>query len=523
MVETEKQISSEFGWLNSSSRYQSAKKNIMVSVLAQPLLLILTFGVRTVFIKTLGEEYLGLNGLYTNLLSFLSFAELGIGIAISAALYEPIAARNTKAINVLMIFFRKIYRIIAGIVFVGGIILTVALPYFINGTMPQFARIGFILFFMNSVVSYLLVTNRTLLAADQKQYINVLNQFAFSMVQQIVQVLILIYLHNFLLYLAIQIMCTLISNIWISIIVRKNYPFLNYNISEKISPKVLSKLKSNVLGMVSAKFGGIILTGTDNIILSSFIGLTIVGQYSNYMLIINGCVLVLSAILGGITATIGNLKSEKNKIIETQYFNNFFDLNALLISIISMGLTIFLIPFIKIWAGPDYILSWVISGLIVMTFFTNQLRQIGISYIVAYELFGRLKIKSIIEAGTNLIVSLLLVVVFKLGIMGVLIGTLLSNIVINYYWESKIVMSDALHASTKKQTVKMYLYTLGSAIVLFSLSYVSYVINSSFTYWITWILDLIIFMIMSFLVISVHLYKNKELRQLFFNKLLRRA
>lgn len=521
MPTTKESSNVQYGWLNTNSRSKSAKLNILVSLLAQPSTLILTFVVRTLFIKYLGQEYLGLNGLYTNLLSFLSFAELGIGVAIAAALYQPVAAKDISTINALMAFFTKVYRIIGSIVFIGGIILTLLLPSFIKGPMPDNAQVGFILFFMNSVASYFLVTNRTLLAADQRQYFNILNQFVFSLIQQIVQVLILVYLHSFLLYLVAQIICTISSNLWISIVVKTKYPFLNYKVKERVPSKILYRLKKNIVGMISAKFGGIVLTGTDNIILSTFIGLSIVGKYSNYMLIINGVTVVLGAVLGGITATIGNLKAEQNKNKEEKYFNNLFDANTLFILIISIGLSTFLVPFIKIWAGDDYLFSWVISALITFTFFTNQLRQVGISYIVAYELFGYLKIKSIIEAGTNLILSLCCVLFFKLGIIGVLCGTLLSNLLINYYWESKIVTRYALGTKINSLLKKMVTRTFIALILIFGLSYLSSKIDNIFDYRLTWLVDSSIFICVSGSLVIVSLYRNASLRNLLLKKFLR--
>lgn len=521
MAMIEKTNIEEYGWLNSNSRSKSAKRNILVSLLAQPLTLILTFIVRTFFIKYLGQQYLGLNGLYTNLLSFLSFAELGIGVAIAAALYQPVAEKDVKTINSLMIFFKKIYRIIGGIIFIGGIILTLLLPIFIKGKMPANAQLGFILFFMNSVSSYFLVTNRTLLAADQRQYLNVLNQFLFSLAQQIVQVLILVYLQSFVLYLVVQIISTILSNLWISIIVKKNYPFLNYKTKERVPDDTLHRMKNNIFGMMSAKFGGIVLTGTDNIILSTFIGLSIVGKYSNYMLIINGATVVLGAVLGGITATIGNLKADKDKYKAEKYFNNLFDANTLFILLISICLALFLVPFIKIWAGDQYVFSWIISALITFTFFTNQLRQVGISYIVAYELFGFLKIKSIIEACTNLILSLCFVLFLRLGIVGVLIGTLLSNLLVNYYWESRIVTRYALDINTSNQMKKMVMRTVIAFILIFTLSYLSSKIDSILKYQMTWFVDSIIFVSISGILIIVSLYRNLSLRNLLLRRFLR--
>lgn len=521
MAMTERTLDEDLGWLNSNSRAKSAKRNVLVSVIAQPLTLILTFIVRTFFIKYLGQQYLGLNGLYTNLLSFLSFAELGIGVAIAAALYQPVAEKKIETINALMIFFKKIYRIIGSVVFIGGIILTCLLPTFIKGEMPDNAQLGFVLFFMNSVASYFLVTNRTLLAADQKQYLNVLNQFGFSFIQQVLQIMILVYLHNFLLYLVVQIISTILSNFWISVVVKKNYPFLNYKQKTIVPIDVLYRMKNNIVGMMSAKFGGIVLTGTDNIILSSFIGLAIVGKYSNYMLIINGVTVVLGALLGGITATIGNLRSENNKYIEGKYFNNLFDANSLLILIISVGLSIFLVPFVKIWAGTDYVFPWIISALIIFTFFTNQLRQVGISYIVAYELFGFLKIKSIIEALTNLLLSLFFVLVLKSGIIGVLIGTLLSNLLVNFYWESKIVTVHAIGSNTGRHLLKMIVRTIGAFTLIFVLSFLSSKIDKEIEYKLGLFINILIFITVSVLLIVISFYRNPSLKDLLFKRFLR--
>lgn len=447
-------------WINSATRSEAVKINVLVAAFSQPIMIILSFITRTVFIKTLGNTYNGLNGLYTNLLSVLSFAELGIGSAVAAAMYLPVANKQYDLINALLKFFKKVYRIIGLVVLVMGFGLSFFLGYFIKGSLPEFAQLGFVLFVFNSAISYWMVTSQTLLAADQKNFVNIGLKLICAVLFQVVQVFVLIQFHNFIWYLIVQILSTFSLNAIITMLVRRHYSFIKNRSSQLVPKKIFETLKKNIFGMISAKFGGIILSGSDNIILSSFIGLTIVGQYGNYMIIIAGITSLMNAIQAGLTASVGHLRGQNSQYKETDVFFQLFSGSALLVVSIVLGMSLFFDSFIDMWIGSSYIFNSTTTILLIIMFYTNQIRQISISYITAYSLFWSLRYKSLIEAGVNLLLSLILVVKYRLGVDGVLIGTIVANVGINFIWEGYIVQRVALNNKLKPYLVALLKITV---------------------------------------------------------------
>lgn len=433
-----------------STRVYASKKNAFYGVLFQFLTLIMSFIVRSIFIRNLGNEFLGLDSLFKNLLNLMSFTELGIGVAISSSLYEPLAQNNTQLIKSLIHLLKVFYRWIIGIIVIAGLIMTVLLPHMINGSMPDGARIAFCLYFLNSAATYMLVVNRTLLIADQKGYINSINQFIFLFAQQCIQILLLIMGLNYIIYLAVQLLATIFSNISLGIRSKKIYPYLNEPTNLKLPRKVVKHLKENVIGMISAKFGGIVLTSTDNLILSMFVNLAAVGNYTNYTTVVNGITTLVNSAISAITASIGNLGTERDYEKEKKTFFQLYWGNAVLLMNLSFGAYFFFDDFIKIWVGGQYRLGEITTVAIIFLFFQNQLRQIAISFQIAHSLFWQQRYKSLFEAGTNLLLSIVFVKYFHLSILGVVMGTIASNLLINIWWEPLIVFKSGLHTNMKK-------------------------------------------------------------------------
>ncbi|KIU25036.1 hypothetical protein [Weissella cibaria] len=223
--------------MNNGSRTKKAVVNASFGMGMQFVIVLCQFVLQTVFIKTLNAEYLGLNGVFSNVLQFLSLAELGIGGAITFTLFKPLADKDEGLIRATMNLYKSIYAIIGLIVFVMGIMLSFSLNWFIKPDVPLGnVQLMFILYLMNSVVSYFFAYCRTLLIADQKSYIDSINQAIFRVLQVILQGVFLIVTHEYILFLVVQIIVTIVSNYSIYAKTIKVYPFLkNKDKSRKIS------------------------------------------------------------------------------------------------------------------------------------------------------------------------------------------------------------------------------------------------------------------------------------------------
>lgn len=458
------------------SRTTNSIRNSLIAFLAQILSILFSFITRTVFIKTLGASYLGVNGLFSNILSMLSFAELGIGTAIIYAMYKPLADGDEKKISALMNLYAKAYKCIGISTAVIGVCLVPFLDILIKDKpdIPNLTLI-YLLFLGNSSISYFFSYKRSIIIASQRGYLNTLNQITFSIIQNICQILILIYFKQYLLYLIVQIICTICSNISISLKVNKIFPYLRKYSGEKLDKVSQRKIGKNILAMMSSKIGSIVVSGTDNLLISAFVGLHWVGLFSNYVLIETTIKSIIMQVTNAITASIGNLTATESDEKSYDIFKNLFFINFVITTFCAIFLIVLFNPLISLWIGEKYLLNEGIISLIVLNFFIIQMRQPSLVFINTYGLFWEIKWKSLLEAGINLILSLVFLTVFDLGISGVLLGTISSNLLTNVWWEPYVIFKYGF----KKKPKKYYsLYVKYVIIALFPMGSTLYLANT---------------------------------------------
>ncbi|WP_439419696.1 lipopolysaccharide biosynthesis protein [Lactiplantibacillus plantarum] len=423
-----------------SGRWRKAFVNSTVLTLLQLLTIVLRFVNQTFFIQILGKEFLGLNGLFTNLLTYLSFAELGIGTSIVFSLYKPIYDNNQKKISALMNFIKRAYTGIGIAIMVLGVALIPLFPYIIKDYGDiQHIPIYFLLYLSNSVVSYFFTYKRSILIADQKEYKSSMNTFKYTLLQTVLQIIVLYFFKAYALYLIVATVCTLISNLSISALVNREYPYLKENTKLRLNHTDIRQIRSNIVGMVGSRVGSIVVRSTDNLLLSAFMGLAIVGVYSNYLLIVTSVSTILFKLVSSVTASIGNLIAEKDVSKSLFIYRTHFYINLIMTTVTAACLLVALNPFVRAWAGKNYVLTNSTVIIIVLNYFIDQLRQSSIVFVSAYGLFVPNGKKSVVEAVINFILSLTLLTVFHLGIKGVLIGTILTNLVVNSWFEPFII------------------------------------------------------------------------------------
>lgn len=455
------------------SRTQASLINSTVATVAQTVQLIVQFVSRSVFIYTLGSQYLGLNGLFQNVLGYLNFAELGIGSAITFSLYKPLNNNDFDEVSSILKLFRKIYRIIALVVLVVGIIVTPIVPHLIGGSHQGIGvnvRIAFLLALADTVLSYITTYKRTLLIADQRGYVNTVNTVWYNVVGQIIQIVQLLVYKNFYMYLIIQAVMMFASNIHVSHVVDRMYPSLSINKARPVDTSVIRYLKKNITGMISAKIGGILVTGTDNILLSYYVGLRAVGLYSNYLLIINGLNMVINQLISAVSSSIGSLgASSASNAHQERVFYQYFMISSFISVIIATGFAGFSSAFINVWLSRGMVYTFLPLTVLAVNFLLQGLRQSLINYANAYGLYWYERWKSLFEATSNLLISWFLVKYTSLAISGILVGTICSNLLINFVWESHIVLKYGLHIK-QARFLRLYAAVIiaGTLAILFS-------------------------------------------------------
>ena len=440
------------------SRTENSIINSAMSIVTQVLTVVLNFAVKTVFIKMLSDEYLGVNGLFTNIITMLSLADLGIGIAIPYSLYKPLAKKDEHKINVLMNFYKKVYTIIGIAVLLIGLSLTPFLGLIIKDipkNVPHLSLI-YILFVIHSASSYFFVYKKFLIDSDQKGYITSRIIFTFSTLLSIIQIILLVTTKNYILFLLSSIILVIIQNIYISSKANKLYPFIKNKTDEKLEKEDMEGIKKNVSSLFIYKVGTVIMNGTDNIIISKFIGLIIVGFYSNYVLIINSITTVLNQIFNAITSSIGNLVVTTNKKRSKEVYDNLNFANFWLYALFGVCIIVLINPFINIWIGKKYVMGFSIVFLLVLNFYVLGMQSVTNSFRNAYGLFWIAKYRPIIMVIINIVISVVLVQF--IGIEGELIGTLISRLLTTAWLDPYIVHKYGFEISPKSYYVDYLKY-----------------------------------------------------------------
>ena len=440
------------------SRTENSIINSAMSIVTQVLTVVLNFAVKTVFIKMLNDEYLGVNGLFTNIITMLSLADLGIGIAIPYSLYKPLAKKDEHKINVLMNFYKKVYTIIGIAVLLIGLSLTPFLGLIIKDipkNVPHLSLI-YILFVIHSASSYFFVYKKFLIDSDQKGYITSRIIFTFSTLLSIIQIILLVTTKNYILFLLSSIILVIIQNIYISSKANKLYPFIKNKTDEKLEKEDMEGIKKNVSSLFIYKVGTVIMNGTDNIIISKFIGLIIVGFYSNYVLIINSVTTVLNQIFNAITSSIGNLVVTTNKKRSKEVYDNLNFANFWLYALFGVCIIVLINPFINVWIGKKYVMGFSIVFLLVLNFYVLGMQSVTNSFRNAYGLFWIAKYRPIIMVIINIVISVVLVQF--IGIEGVLIGTLISRLVTTAWLDPYIVHKYGFEISPKSYYIDYLKY-----------------------------------------------------------------
>ncbi len=454
-------------------RSKSSAKNLVVALIGQAFGLIISFIARIIFVKFLSDEYLGLNGLFTNLLTMLSLVELGVGSALVYSLYKPLADGDNEKVKSLMDLYRKAYNIIGGVVLIIGILFIPFYRYLIS-EVPSISHLDFIyiLFVLNTAISYFYSYKRSLIICDQKRYIATIYRYVFYFLLNVFQIIVLFLTHNYILYLITQVVFTWLENICISIKADRMYPYLKDKNIKKLDKKELNTISKNVRAMLFHKIGGVVVNSTDNILISKLVGLIAVGMYSNYYLITSALDTITAQFFNAITASVGNLGACTNSKKVKETFNTTFFLNYLIYGVITVCLLILFNPFIEVWLGEKYLFDFGVVLVITICFYLKGIRKTCLTFKDALGLFWQDRYKPIIESIINLVASIILGI--KYGVLGIFMGTIISTVTTSlwiepyvlykYYFKENII--DYLYRFIKYTLVVVLTYLIVQKIVI---------------------------------------------------------
>lgn len=441
------------------SRTEYSVRNTTVAMISRMAAILLGFCTRVVFTHTLSEAYVGINGLFIDILNVLALSELGIGTAITYALYQPVAERNIEKQKSLLLLFKQFYRIVAGIVFVAGLLVLPFMDVLIkNKEQVENVSLLYLIYLANAVLSYLLVYKRTLMDAHQLSYIGVVYQTMSWVIQNMVQIIVLITTGNFALYLLIMVLCTVLNNIWVSRKADKLYPYLKDKNVKPLAKEEKQGIYQNVRAMLMHKVGNVVVNNTDNLLLSSMVGIVSVGMYSNYFLVIGSVNQVFNQIFQGITASVGNLGVERSREREKSIFEAAFFVGQWMFGFATIVLFELLSPFVELSFGAQYVFSLEITFVLCLNFYVTGMRQATLVFRDSMGLFRYDRYKALVEALINLLVSIILG--YYWGTIGIFIGTLCSAVTTSLWVEPYMLYKHRLKTPVRGYFLKYFVYAV---------------------------------------------------------------
>lgn len=415
-------------------RIQKAGKNIIFGYVSNLVILLVNFIQRTVFIYVLGRTLSGVNGVYTDVLSVLSLTELGIGTALNYSLYKPVAERDIEKIKSYMRFYKKAYLTIAGAIAILGIAISPFLKFILknpgNLTLKELT-LYYYLFLFNTVISYFVTYKYSLVNAEQKNYIQTNITTLTKLATATVQIAVLLLFRNFLFYLLAQSVVELLQKIFVTAYLNRLYPYLRDKDVRKLTAQETQVVATKTKALICHKVGDVARLQTDKIIISSFVSVDTAAVVDNYVYIITYVGNFVNIIFDSVISGFGNVVATESKERQYLLFKVYRFFACWLFGFGAVGFFHLLTPFIGgVWLhDAGWTLPWVTVALLVTDFYLKGGRTVLLNFKIASGLFEQDRFLPLVQGAVNLVVSVVLVM--KIGVTGVYVGTLVSGILAN--------------------------------------------------------------------------------------------
>lgn len=409
-------------------------KNSFTGLLSQIISMVFLFITRNLFIKYIGIELLGLNGTFTSILQTLSLAELGFQTAIVHSMYKPLAENDTKKLNDIVNAFKYIYRTIGFIFIIGTLIVCPFLNRIITGI--EVTKTIYVYFFiqaLSSAASYFLAYKRSLLFADQKDYISKIIDMVVNIVTCFLQLVAIVVYSSYLIYIIAKVFQVVVSNALVHVACNRIYPYLK---EDKINRELLKSLWGDVKSIFVGKIASYVYSSTDNLVISTLISTSLVGVLTNYTAIIINLKTLLNCLVAPIAPIVGRSIAEK-KPEDQQYklLSVYSHFRYLLALVIIVPIIVLINTFISLWVGSKYTFGNEIVILISAEFYIHLVHSALCDYINGEGLFKQEKYISIVAAIANLSSSIILAMI--IGLEGVLVGTVISQ---SIFWIGRSII-----------------------------------------------------------------------------------
>lgn len=432
----------------SESRIAYASKNVLFGLLGKALLIVLEFVARAVFIKFLGEELLGINGVFANVIQILSLAELGMNNVVNYSFYKPIAENDYDKIGKLINYYKKVYNAIALVVLFIGLLLIPFLDVIINTSIQlDNVILIYLIFVVDTVFSYLFIYKSTLLRAAQRGYVITQYEMISNITRVILQILVMCFLQNIIVYLIIKVLASVLTNAVCAKRAEEDYPCIRSctgELNKNEQKDIFDTIKSGFV----YKIAGVLLNSTDNILISTMIGTVWVGYLANYLTIMNGISSFYTVIFSSLTASIGNLVVLESKEKKLEIFEIMLFVSSWLAVVFSVCLYVLSGEFVILWIGEKYVLDKsVVLAKVLMLFLSCWLQPL-FCYREAVGLYRKTKYVMLIAAVINIILSIIMGTAF--GLAGILYASIIAMLLTYLWYEPVVLYKECFEISSKR-------------------------------------------------------------------------
>lgn len=413
-------------------RVQSAVRNIVFGQIGNLITQLLGFILRTVFIAHLGDTLNGINALYTSILSVLSMAELGVGTALNYSLYKPVAGRDIEKIKSYMQLYKKAYRIIGIVIAALGLAISPFLPYLVKqpeGVGVRDLTLYYFIFLFNTVSTYFVAYKYSLVNAEQKNYIQTNIITVTKMITVTLQIIVILTTGNFYAYLLTAAAVELLQKIFVSFYLNRKYPYLREKNVEKLSKEETGEIITKTKALMFHKVGDVARLQTDSMIISGFINVTLSGFVDNYNMVLNSVANVVNIIFNSVLSSFGNLIATESRQKQYQLFKVYRFAACWIYGFSAIGFSLLLTPLIYLWLGEEKVLAFTVVICILIDYYFKGDRIVLSNFKTAAGVFEQDKYLALIQGVVNLVISIVLVQ--RIGLVGVYVGTIVSGLIAN--------------------------------------------------------------------------------------------
>ena len=494
------------------TRTSNIRRNLIFNALKFATQLLLQFILRTILIYYMGAEYLGLNGLFTNIFAFLNLAELGIGGAIAFAMYKPIAENNIEQVKALQNMYKKFYLIISLIVLGFGIALIPFLKFLIKEDVSVDINIYilYVMYLINTIVGYFSAHKRSLLFAYQRNDVENKIKAICLIGMTIVQIAVIMISKNYYIFFTVNIVFTVLECMIIHKASYQLFPEINGK-SCGVDKDIKATITKNVVALSMHKISGIIVYSTDNILISAILGVATLGVYSNYYLITASLVSMFYLFINSLIGSVGNLIASQDKEYVYSKYKQINFIFSIMATFATVALVVLFQPFMKIWTGGgEFMLDNSAVFLICASFYLMRMRNATLVFRDAAGLYSHMKFMPIVEAVINLVVSIVLAKL--IGINGIFIGTIVSTLAVPFWVEPMVLYKHYFNKSVKSYFIQYAIDSLIMLVITFICYVVCSFIPSTGIVWL--IVKFAVCIVLSLSLIALTYCRTKEFKEL---------